>query len=95
MSTLSQSWLDHNGALISCRVKSEGLVKKAKAVSKEVRGTHLLLSTDQGTGQDSVLLSFEQGLGQESKRKQASEGNSPPVEHKVRDQLGQQKNVCQ
>jgi hypothetical protein len=95
MSTLSQSWLDHDGTLMSCRVKSEGLVKTAKEVSKEVRGTHLLSSADWGTGRDSILLSFERGLGQESKRKQASEGNSPPVEHEVRDRLGQQKNVCQ
>jgi hypothetical protein len=77
--------------------QSQALVRTAKE-SQQARDTHILSSTEQGTGQDSnrkpamgthILSRAERETGQESKGKLASEGHSPTVKHRARDWSGQ------
>jgi hypothetical protein len=65
------------GTLTHCQAQSEGLVRRAKE-GQPARGTH-------------VLSSAEQGSGQNSERKPASEGHSRPVERRARHWSGQRK----
>jgi hypothetical protein len=70
------------GALTSCKVKSEGLVRTAEEC-RPARGTHPLSGAERGTGQDSnIKLASEghshpfgcRGTCQDGEKKSASEG---------------------